>query len=155
MPSPLRFRFRDNNGGFAFSRVWIPDGATLAGVDAFAQGYANAVNPLTDAQLIDAKYKLSYEYANPSPAAIGSDVYSRLIAIFRNGDQYASISIPSALELPYDVDGPYRDIRLSFPPGAVSPVLTSLQSIVLGTVTPIGGQFPSTYLVGGLSRGVL
>lgn len=155
MPSPLRFRFRDNNGGFAFSRVWLPDGVDITAVDTFAQGYADAVNPLTDAALIDAKYELSYEYANPAPAAIDSDVYSRLIAIFRNGEQYAALTIPSALELPYDVDGPYRAIRLAFPPGSVSSVLTALQSIVSGTLTPFGGEFPTAYLVGGLSRGVL
>lgn len=155
MPNPLRFRFRDNNGGLAFSRVWIPDGAAIGDVDTFAQGYANTVKPLTDSALIDAKYELSYEYANPLPAAINSDVYTRLIAIFRNGDEYASISIPSAVELPYDVDGSYRAIRLAFPPGSLSPVLTALQDVVVGTVTPLGRPFPSTFLVGGISRGVL
>jgi hypothetical protein len=149
------FFLRDNNEALASFRLYMPDGVSVSEVGAFANGLRSPLLAVTSATLVQANWQLVFDYPNPAPASVDSDVYRRFIALFRTDEQFAAITIPSPGTLPLDVAGTLRSIRLQEDAANVSGLLEALQSIVEGTVTPFGAPFPETYFSGGISRGVL
>lgn len=144
-------RLFDNNGkraetGFPLSAVATPEEAA-----GYIRDFAAAVAPLTNAVIREAYYTHPVDILPGPTAQPESNVYSRLVLLFRDAARYGVVSLPSPAQLPFDVDGPYRGIRLQREALVLLGVLAPLETAVAGCSLPDGTAFPSAYSVGGIT----
>lgn len=144
--------FLDYNGGEASLTINPPQGASHEVILAGVQRVCERLDSISLAEITRVRVIYVDDALNLTPAQPGSDVYTRLICIFSEGSEWGSIAIPSVGALPFDEDGPYRDIRVTREALLLSGMLGVLEDLVSGTVRQDGSEFPSTYYVGGTTR---
>lgn len=149
------FLFRDNNGREAEMGMWLPTGFDLSGAISYMNSVASAAQALSNASLYAAKLEYSVEWEDTPAASISSDVYRKLIVSLRNENERRLVAIPSPAEMPLDVGGSLRGIRLQQSASSVSGMQAQIQGLFEGTLTPWGTPHPTIFVVAGISRGVL
>lgn len=154
-PNRLWLYFVDNNAKRAKFGVYLPEGTEIANAVAFAQSLGQAAQALSSASLVGGEYEVLLEFPGANPPAIDSNVYTRLVAVFSSESERYVTTVPSPGALPYDLGGSLRAIRLGYEAAQVSGLLSALQSLMAGNVTPWGSPAPSSFVVAGISRGVL
>lgn len=148
----LIITFVDHSGLLSTLTVTPPQEAAHAAILVGAQRLCEKLDAVSTAEVLKAKVTYVDDNLSFAPAQPGSDVYQRFIALFREGDNWGSLSIPSVGSLPFDEDGPYTDIRVTRESLVLSGMLGILEDIASGTVREDGTNFPTTYLVGGRTR---
>ena len=146
------FTLIDYSGRLSTVTLTPPQEAEHSAILVGAQRVAERLDAVSTAEVV--KATIIYVNANLglSPASVDSDVYTRCICIFSEGGEWGSISVPSVGALPFDADGPYANIRLTREALVLSGMLADVESIAAGQVRPDGSDFPTTFVVGGLTR---
>lgn len=153
MPVPLTFIWKDNNGKTAETRFWMPDTVTLENVNAWPPRLEAALLSVSDGRIERAEVRWNFPLSLNTIAGPNSDVSRILMLFYRNEGEPAAISlVPSPGALPLDAVGPYRGIRLGLAAATLSGVLSDVERLAQGTLTPGGGAWPGTFRVGGVTR---
>lgn len=143
----MQVRWRDNNGKVAQSQIHLNPSLSLDAAVNFSLTAANLMEQLSDAYATDVRIIREVEYAAGQPSNfLNSDVFSRLLLFFRNGERHSFVRIPAArASLPYDTSGSYRGHRItnsSFYSSAIMAATIPLWESVVGPDgTPLAGQF--------------
>lgn len=149
---PLEFTFVDNNGKTARTGFYLPRPATVQDADSATLALAGALSALSSAGLQSARWTFFVDSWTATAAEPGSNCYERGLYIFRENALRGVLSIPSPDPLSFDVEGPYRGLRISRARLDVLGVLAPLEAALAGVVLPDGTSFPSTFVVGGSDR---
>ena len=144
--------FVDYSGRLSTLTLTPPQEASHAAILAGVQRVCERLDAVSTAEVLKARVIYVDDNLSLGPAQSGSDVYERFIALFREGSEWGSISIPSVGTLPFDEDGPYRGIRVTREALVLSGMLGSLEDIASGTVREDGTDVPTTYYLGGRTR---
>lgn len=140
--------FRDNSGKRARSRLVLSPDLPQATASAYALAVASALQGVSDATLESVTLRwTSGELSTPAPGP-DSDVYRSLILFYRNGDDTASITVPSGARLLTETDGAYRGARVTRASVGMQGLLTSVDSLLLGALDPAGRPYGSLFSVG-------
>jgi len=144
--------FIDRSGNLSTLTATPPQEAAHAAILVGAQRLCEKLDAVSTAEVLKAKViyvDTDFSFGPPEP---DSDVFERFIALFREDDEWGSISIPSVGALPFDEDGPYRHVRVTREALVLSGMLASLEDLASGTVRQDGTSFPTTFYVGGRTR---
>lgn len=148
----LRLRWQDGNGKAARQGFHLPGGESVAASIARANALRDAAIPASNARLLGAD--LEYEdVIEPTEENTNlSDVRANLVLFFKDASGVrCSVRIPSPrLDLPYDVNGPWRAIRIERVALAATGLLDPLEAALSQAATPWGDSFPATFIVAGL-----
>lgn len=147
------FRFVDNNGARAHMSVNLPETMTVAAAISYVQALGAAAQAVSSASLVSAKISSTIDIPDAPPPHILSDVYTRLIVIFRNGYEPYSVNLPSPGNLPFDTVGSLRATRLGVDKFLLPPMQAFVQRMSEDTVTAWGDAFNADNCVGGITRG--
>lgn len=151
----LKLVYQDKGGAVATHQAHLPGGLSAVERVGFINAIVAAVEPLTNARLLRGFYVTPYQFDRPTPPDFAeSDAFSRLVAFFRNGEEWDFFRLPSPrATLPYDLAGPYRGRRLTASSAAGSPSLGALFALLAQTVQDDGTPFPSEFVVGCRTKG--
>lgn len=148
----LIFRLADSSGKEAETSLWLADTLNRNQRLAAANLLRSPLLALTSARLIDARFVIDVRFDDAGPPSPESDVRRRLIALFTDNDRIRSFAVPSPAALPIDAILPYSGIRLQRSSILLSPLLSALEDIAENTVDEKGRNFPSSFLIGGVTR---
>lgn len=140
-------RFVDYNGDRAETRQTFDVAGSVQELVTSIAAWSAAIENLSNARLIGGEARSSIQTTSPGPAAVSSNVYRRLLCLCRNGDDYASITIPSPSGLPYETAGPYRNFRIPPLQAQQEPRIAALQDLLSRCVTRYGKPFPSVEIM--------
>lgn len=149
---PLEFTFIDNNGKTARTGMHMRRPDSIAELDSALLAYAGALSALSSAAILSARWQLFVDGLPTPSIQPGANIYERGVLIFRDGTDYGVLSIPAPRGVLFDMDGPYRDIRISRQTLAMLGVLGPLEAAVASCALPDGTAFPSLYSVGGTTE---
>lgn len=143
------FHWRDNNGGRAENLIYFAGSTDYGAIAAKAAALAPLLEAVSSARLV--RYELRFElpWQAAAPAAPDSNARSYTLLFYRNNDRVASIKVPSAGRLPYQVSGPYAGVRVTREDLAVSGLLDTVEGLAAGLVDRLGRPYPTTFSVGG------
>lgn len=113
--------------------VYVPDTTTLAQAQAFALALAQAVESVTDAQVVRANVNASFDCTGADPAVKGNTVEEKAVFALKTAvGKIAQVSIPS-INLAYRTDGT-RVVDLT---NAAITTITTLLTTGDGAVAPV------------------
>lgn len=142
MPYRLSLYMRDNNDKESAFSVNFSDDTNIATVDAFLSSIYAPVLAISNAQLLGAKYVMTYKYNNTPSAVPGASSYDRLILLCRNELRYGSVTIPAPAPFPYLLTGPYRGFKVDTSQLAMVQAIQTFVNRLAETVLPDGSPFP-------------
>lgn len=151
----LQLRYSDNNGETAQHIAHLPDGLSAVGRVSFINAIAVACEAITTSRLEGAEYVTKYIVDRPvNPDFPQSDVFSRLVLFFRNGNNWDFVRIPAASgTLPYDIGGAYGSRRLTSDSVLGSSRFAPLLALIPDMLSRNGTPFPNQFVVGCRTRG--
>lgn len=152
MVTRLELLFRDRSGKIGRCGLWMPDTLDISDVLSAANLLRSALLPVTNASLVSAEWSHDVRFTDAAEASPEADVRRRLIAIFRDTEEWASVSVPSPVQLPLDATGPYLGVRLQRRSILLSPLLAALENIAANTLDAVGRPLPANFYVGGVTR---
>lgn len=143
------YHWRDSSGGRAENLLYFAGSTDYGAIAAKAAALAPLLEAVSSARLV--RYELRFELpwqtdVLPTP---DSNARSYTLLFYRNDDRVASIKVPSAGRLPYQVSGPYAGVRVTRDDLALSGLLNTVESLASGLVDRVGRPLPATFSVGG------
>lgn len=145
----LRFQFADKEGNTSTFHLYVPIALSIAEIISFLDAKYTTLQNMSDASLTSVKVFYFFDFDNPRPAQIGSDVSSFAVLYYSNGDTYEPIYIPSPEASIFEGEGEYQSIRVDATNPAVGAFNAAIQSCPWPLATPEGEPFPVEYMVGG------
>lgn len=144
----VEYHFRDNNGGSSQLRLHHPFDA-VAPAEAFALAGAAHLSGVSDAALTEVRLYWRATIPDPGPAAPTSDCRRGGVLFYRNGNDIASITVPSVALVLTDTSGVYQGVRISRERLQLLGMLTKIQALVSGALDPLGRPYGPVFSVGG------
>lgn len=145
----VRYRLQDREGNTSTVTFWVSPSLSFDELQAFVYSWANLINNLSDARIVEAKCIIEHKISNPPDAGMGSDVTTAAVFYYSNGDTYEAIYIPSPKEVIFEDEGGLAGMRINPLVPAVEAFINSLASLPFELTTPEGETFPPTFTVGG------
>lgn len=153
MPSfTIEYLWADNSGKTATCSISTGPGASYAGAEVLAATLAPLLQAVSDAALLG--YTISTPNRVPSPPQPGlqSDVKRAALLFYRDGNNCASIYVPSPSLLLAETSGFYAGIRITRERLAVLTLLAQVEALPAGTLDAVGRPYGSTFTVGGITK---
>lgn len=134
--SYIDFDWRDNNANKSKTRLHLPASASLADFVTLANAYQTVVSAISNAPIVGAKVYTRVETLVNNPASPTSNVYDRLLIIYREDSTRGTITIPSPLPSLFESTGPWQGIRLDLENSATEALLSQLGAVLSTCVLP-------------------
>ena len=144
--------FRDNNGKVAEMTVPFGPGDDIAGALTALLNLAPFLASVSSATITHAAILKEYPGPSTAPPGPNSSVKRATVLFYRNGDDTASILVPSVALVHFEAAGAYSGQRITRDSAALSGVLTSLDNLLTGTLDDVGRPYGDHFLVGGVTR---
>lgn len=145
----LRFQFEDREGNRSTLHLYVPIALSVSEIISFLDARYATIQNMSSASLTSVKVFYFFDFDNPVPAQIGSDVSSYAVLYYSNGEVYEPIYVPSPEPSLFESEGEYQAIRLDATNPALVAFNAAVQSCPWPLATPEGETFPTEYVVGG------
>lgn len=142
MPGKVIYRFRDNNNSIGQVTMYLSDALSLSGAEALIIAVGNALQSISNALLFDAEYRQELFKNSSNATPMGSNIYRRVILLFTDEENSASLVIPSYVGGLFEEAGDYVNIRS---PGSNTPLpaIEDIRQALAGqALTPTGEIWP-------------
>lgn len=143
MTGRLTFSFRDYEGDVSTTSFLFPLTLSVPQVIARAQLAAPLYQAISNASLFEASFQVPVPLPAPSPPAVESNCYDRLIVLCRNEQRYGSITLPSPSGLSYLSTGPHRGYKVDLANAQSFAALETLRALLALQLLPDGNIFPT------------
>lgn len=131
--------------------MYLPFFASETTVQSFINLYIPRLQALSNAAIVSWTATWSARDDQPEIAALGSDVGSNLVLIYRQDDTHDWIWVPSPRSNLFEQEGTYKGIRLDALRPDVIDILEGWQDVVAVIVNNNADSFPVEFVVAGLS----
>lgn len=146
------YTFRDNNGRIAETRVRWSSFDTITSAEPAAFALLSAMNAITNAIIVEMTLYAEPFVGSDAPPEAESDVKRALLLFYRNGDDCASVRVPSPSLLLAETSGFYAGIRITRERLELLSLLSTVEAIPAGTVDAVGRPHGTAFTVGGVTR---
>lgn len=141
----------DNNGAIARTQFRPGVANNYAGALARALSIASAMQAVSLATLMRVQIELELTIPSAPAPSPDSDTRRAAILIYRDGDNAASLRVPSPPLLLAETSGLYAGVRISRERLAVLALLSNVEALSTGLVDPLGRPYGTAFTVGGIT----
>lgn len=138
----LVFGLQDYNNERAETNIYLTAPPTVEGLNQFVEQAGIVLGGISDAYVSTCEVRKTFPPTTPQFVKGLSSSYDRLVVLCREGERYASITIPAPSPLPYLQQGPFRGFKVDSQAVAAGSGIPQLLSLLSQTVTPTGEPFP-------------